>query len=135
MWIEEVKDKNGKKAYKYIDRYVAPRTKRRKKISITLPNKSRQTQKEAQYILNEKIEERLNTKIIKEPNLTFHNLIEEWLPHYKQQVKESTFFSTKNLLTTVKKEIPKDWVVSGITSTDLNTMLEKLLYENELSNY
>lgn len=51
MWIEELP--NGK--YKYIERYEDPLTGKLKRVSVIKPNKTRQTQKEASYILNNKI--------------------------------------------------------------------------------
>ncbi|HFU5220639.1 TPA: site-specific integrase, partial [Enterococcus faecium] len=42
MWIETKTDKNGKKVYKYNERYIDPKTRKRKKVSITYKNKSRE---------------------------------------------------------------------------------------------
>ncbi|OTP12461.1 hypothetical protein A5844_000694 [Enterococcus sp. 10A9_DIV0425] len=49
MWIETKTDKNGKKVYKYNERYIDPKTRKRKKVSITYKNKSRETQKAVSY--------------------------------------------------------------------------------------
>lgn len=135
MWIEKRKDKNGKISYKYNERYIDPKTNKRKKVSVTYKNKSRDTQKEALNVLNAMIAEKLQTKQIRKPEMTFHKLIdEEWLPVYINQVRESTYLPTKNLLKTVKKEIPADQIISQISTTDLNDLFEKLLYEKKLSN-
>ncbi|EQB4884021.1 hypothetical protein [Enterococcus faecium] len=77
MWIETKTDKNGKKVYKYNERYIDPKTKKRKKVSITYKNKSRETQKVALLELNKKIDIKLNEKTLQKPDLTFHELVEE----------------------------------------------------------
>lgn len=134
MWIETKIDKKGKKAYKFFERYIDPKTNKRKKVSITYKNKSRETQKIALIELNNKIDARLNeTKQIK-PDLTFHLLTNEWLKIYKNQVKESTYFPTKNILNTIKKKFPEDCLVSFISTIDLNNLFEDMLYNDNLSN-
>lgn len=134
MWIEEIKDKKGKKVYKFADRYVDPRTNRRKKVSITLPNKSRQTQKEAQQILNEKINQRLDSDTIKKPTLTFHEFLDEWQQIYKKQVRETTYYSTVSMLNAIRERIPEDYLLSGIRTDFLNELFESMLYKDDFSN-
>ena len=82
MWIETKIDKNGKKVYKYNERYIDPKTRKRKKVSITYKNKSRETQKVALLELNKKIDIKLNAKTHQKPDLTFHDLDEDWLVIY-----------------------------------------------------
>lgn len=134
MWIEPVENSKGKKSYKFNERYYDPRTRSRKKVSVTMPNKARDTKKEAEKILNQKIDVRLNQKTIKRLELTFHELIDEWLPFYKKQVKEATYFTTKYAFNTFKKNLPDSWLVSSITASDIIEVLEKLLYTENLAN-
>lgn len=134
MWIETKIDKNGKKVYKYNERYIDPKTRKRKKVSITYKNKSRETQKVALLELNKKIDIKLNEKTLQKPDLTFHDLVEEWLVIYKKQVKESTYYPTKNILNTIKKKIPETYIVSGINTVDLNNIFEDMIYKDDLSN-
>lgn len=134
MWIEKKKNSKGKTVYKYIERYFDPKVNDYRKVSVTMMNKARDTQKEAEKNLNKKIDDRLDTKKIVKPELTFHKLVEEWMPIYKHQVKESTYFPTKNILNTIKKKIPSNHVLSGISTTDLNNLFEELLYKDNLSN-
>ncbi|MDQ8450229.1 site-specific integrase [Enterococcus faecium] len=134
MWIETKTDKNGKKVYKYNERYIDPKTRKRKKVSITYKNKSRETQKVALLELNKKIDIELNEKTLQKPNLTFHELVEEWLVIYKRQVKESTYYPTNNILNTIKKKIPETYIVSGINTVDLNNIFEDMIYKDDLSN-
>ena len=134
MWIETKTDKNGKKVYKYNERYIDPKTRKRKKVSITYKNKSRETQKVALLELNKKIDIKLNEKTLQKPNLTFHELVEEWLVIYKRQVKESTYYPTNNILNTIKKKMPETYIVSGINTVDLNNIFEDMIYKDDLSN-
>ncbi|MGK0551952.1 tyrosine-type recombinase/integrase [Enterococcus faecalis] len=134
MWVEEIIDKKGKKTYKFNERYIDPCTRKRKKVSITYKNKSRETQKNALYELSKKIDNKLNTKTVRKPNITFYQLIEEWQPIYKQQVKESTFYPTKNILNTVKNKISGDVIVSAISAVYLNNIFEEMIYKDYLSN-
>lgn len=134
MWIEEKTDKNGKKVYKFNERYVDPRTNKRRKVSITYKNKSRETQKIALLELNQKIDDKLNEKQLIKPGLTFGELVKEWLVIYKEQVRESTYFPTTNILKTVQKKISKDYLVTAIQTTDINNALEEMIYKDGLSN-
>ncbi|BDP97123.1 hypothetical protein [Enterococcus faecium] len=79
MWIETKTDKNGKTVYKYNERFFDPKTRKRKKDGDTYKNKSRETQKVALLELNKKIDIKLNEKTLHKPDLTFHELVEEWL--------------------------------------------------------
>ena len=134
MWIETKTDKNGKKVYKYNERYIDPKTRKRKKVSITFKNKSRETQKIALLELNKKIDIKLNEIKTVKPDLTFWQLISEWLVIYKSQVKESTYYPTKNILNTVKKKIPENYLVSGLSTVDFNNLFEDMIYKDSLSN-
>nr|WP_242459303.1 site-specific integrase [Enterococcus faecium] len=126
--------KTEKKVYKYNERYIDPKTRKRKKVSITYKNKSRETQKVALLELNKKIDIKLNEKTLQKPNLTFHELVEEWLVIYKRQVKESTYYPTNNILNTIKKKMPETYIVSGINTVDLNNIFEDMIYKDDLSN-
>ena len=134
MWIEKIENTKGKISYKYSERYFDPKTRSRKKVSVTMANKARDTKKEAQKLLDKKIDQRLNQKTIKRVDLTFHELIDEWLPYYEKQVKEATYFTTKYAFNTFKKNIPETWLVASITPVDLVEVLEKLLYTEDLAN-
>ncbi|MFC0278144.1 tyrosine-type recombinase/integrase [Enterococcus devriesei] len=134
MWIEEITNKKGKKVYKYCERYFDPKINDSRKVSVTLANKARDTKKAAQTLLDKKIDRRLNKQTLKKPNLTFSQLVEEWLPYYQKQVKEATYFSTKYTFNTINKYVPGTWVVSSITTADIIEVLEILLYDQDLSN-
>lgn len=133
MWLVE---RNGK--YRYFERYIDPYTEKYKIVSITLSSKSRQAQKEAQLILNRKIQQKLKSLPSSEliDGVRFSELVAEWLPVYKKQVRNSTYDSTQSIMKKVATVIDPDTLVKRITPTFISDALEKLLYnsENELSN-
>lgn len=130
MWIEELS--SGK--YKYVERYTDPLTGKLRRVSIVKSNKTRQTQKEASYILNNKIAKKLKEIDSATKEITFLELYSEWFNHYKKQVAESTYLSTNNLMTAVKQDIGKNTLVSRIDARLLNDILDKYLYDKNLSN-
>lgn len=133
MWMVE---RNGK--YRYFERYIDPYTEKYKIVSITLSSKSRQAQKEAQLILNRKIQQKLKSLPSSEliDGVRFSELVAEWLPVYKKQVRNSTYDSTQSIMKKVATVIDPETLVKRITPTFISDALEKLLYnsENELSN-
>ena len=88
MWIEELS--NGK--YKYFERYKDPYTEKWRKVSVTLESGSNRAKKEAQKLLNEKIDSKLEK--LKTTDALFITVFEEWLPIYKETVKKSSLHST-----------------------------------------
>lgn len=129
-------ERNGK--YRYFERYIDPYTEKYKIVSITLSSKSRQAQKEAQLILNRKIQQKLKSLPSSEliDGVRFSELVAEWLPVYKKQVRNSTYDSTQSIMKKVATVIDPETLVKRITPTFISDALEKLLYnsENELSN-
>lgn len=86
-------------------------------------------------MLNDRIDKLINTPRIINTNLTFSSLIDEWYLIYKQQVRESTYLSTWDLLNGVKNEIGNDTLVRNIDTVLINNVLENLIYgEKNLSN-
>ena len=130
MWIEQLP--SGK--FKYFERYKHPYTNKLKKVSVTLTNKSRQTQKEAQIILNNKIADAINKIDVKKPDLKFKELYDEWYVYYQTQVEEGTYLPTKNALKRVIKDIGEDTIVSKIDASLINDILDQYLYKDNLSN-
>lgn len=71
MWIEELS--NGK--YKYFERYKDPYTEKWRKVSVTLESGSNRAKKEAQKLLNEKIDSKLEK--LKTTDALFITVFEE----------------------------------------------------------
>lgn len=130
MWIEKLP--NGK--FKYIERYEDPLTGKLKRVSVIRENKTRQTQKEASYLLNNKIAKKINELENAPKEIAFSDLYDEWYKQYKKQVAESTYFSTNNLMKAVKEDIGKNTLVSRIDNRLLDDMFDKYLYDKNLSN-
>lgn len=68
MWVEALE--NGK--YKYFERYRDPLTEKLKKVSITLDKNTSRAQKEAQRLLQEKIDKHVKDADVS--NITFWEL-------------------------------------------------------------
>lgn len=129
MWIEELP--NGK--CKYIERYEDPYTGKLKRVSVTRDNKTRQTQKEAQYALNNKIAKRLNSVGIA-TTMTFKQLYDEWYQKYKFQVTENTYLQTKNSLRKIIEAIGANTLIDKIDAPLLNKVFDDCIYNEGFSN-
>ncbi|HGH0855000.1 TPA: site-specific integrase, partial [Staphylococcus pseudintermedius] len=55
MWVEEYRDRNNKKKYRFYEKYKDPYTNKWRRVSIVLNKNTKQTQKEAILQLTEKI--------------------------------------------------------------------------------
>ncbi|MEG0619134.1 MAG: hypothetical protein RR557_07545 [Bacilli bacterium] len=84
MWIEELP--NGK--YKYVERYRDSYTDMLKKASVTYKSKSRQAKKDAEIELKKKINDIINNSMYTNNDITFGEVVDEWLERYKHQVKQ-----------------------------------------------
>lgn len=134
MWIEEVTDKKGKKTYKFSERYFDPRTRKRKKVSFTYKNKSRETQKNALYELHKKIDEKLNESSISKKEITLEELCKEFWVVYEKQVSEGTYEVTQFMLKNVIDRIGCLTLVSLIDYRMLTNIFDDLIYKKGLSN-
>jgi len=72
MWVVPLE--NGK--FKFTERYKDDLTGKTKYVSVTLTSKSKQAEKKAISILNNKIEEKENKTTTKE--LRFQDVLDEW---------------------------------------------------------
>lgn len=123
MWIETVTDKKGKVSYKFVERYVDPYTEKEKRKSITFSNKSAQTKKKAQQLLNEKINKDIEKN--KNVSITFGELFKEWFAYYKQHVKRSSYIKVKPMMKHINKVISDDVIVKNI-----DEHLAEMVFEN-----
>lgn len=62
MWHEQFTNKHNQKQYRFYEKYKDPYTDKWKRVSVVLNKKGKQSQKEAQRLLNERIESKLNDK-------------------------------------------------------------------------
>lgn len=107
MWIE--KTKNGK--FKYIERVVDPYTEKVKKVSVTLDRDSPQAKKQAQVLLNDKIDKILH-QTPKVSQMTIKQLYEEWLDRYEKISKPRSVVSAKTSFKKVFEIIDKETVIN-----------------------
>lgn len=84
MWIEKLE--SGK--YKFFERYKDPYTEKWRRVSVTLDSGSSRAKKEAQKILDEKIENVLQ-KLTTSDRL-FVDVLEEWWTFYQKEVRRSS---------------------------------------------
>ena len=77
MWHEKFTNKHGEVQYRYYEKYKDPLTNKWRHTSVVL---GKQSQKEAQKRLNERIMAKLNDKTSTNlKTLTFHAACDEWL--------------------------------------------------------
>lgn len=106
MWIEVTS--NGK--YKYFERYTDPYTLKVKKVTVTLAKNTAQAKKQAQRLLNEKIEERLNEKEI--VNLTIENLLDEWWNQHKRSIRNNSIKAYGTVIKYIQKNFNMNVLIS-----------------------
>jgi integrase len=87
MWVEQLD--NGK--YKFFERYKDPYTEKWRRVSITLDSGSSRAKKEAQKLLDEKIENTLAS--LKAPDVLFTDVLDEWWGFYQKEIKRSSISS------------------------------------------
>ena len=111
MWIEELK--NGK--YRAVERYTDPMTGKQKKISVTIERDTRAARKEAQRILDQKIEKAIGESGRPEA-LTMKKLTELYLQHQKEAVKASTYQKCIPGMNKLCRVIGEDVLVNRLTA-------------------
>lgn len=84
MWIEELP--NGK--YKFFERYKDPYTEKWKRVSVTLESGSNRAKKEAQKLLDKKIENILQK--LSTSDRLFTDVLDEWWIFYQKGVRKSS---------------------------------------------
>lgn len=87
MWVEQLP--NGK--YKYFERYKDPYTEKWKRVSVTLDSGSSRAKKEAQKLLDVKIENTIDT--LQAPDVLFTTVLDEWWGFYQKEIKRSSISS------------------------------------------
>ena len=129
MWIEATK--NGK--YKACERYTDPLTGKLKKVSVTIEKDNRQTRKAAQ----EELAERIRQAMGKSPNadVTLGQLRDAYLADKKMSVRESTYTCLESGTKALLSIIPKDTVVSTMTSAFISSRIRETETTPSTINY
>lgn len=127
MWMEKLN--NGK--FKYIERYVDPYSEKKKKVSVTLTSDSNQAKNRASRLLKEKIDERLN--VVECEDITVKQLYKKWFVMYSHSVKDTTLLRNSWNIKAIKRHIDTDDLIKNIDTKYLQTVIDKLYYEDEYS--
>lgn len=130
MWIEPTA--TGK--YKYVERYEDYRSGKLKRVSVTFDNKTRETQKKAKLLLEEKIAKKLNEQKLSIVDMNLFDALDEWLEVYEKQVEDTTYSIAKQFKAKVNNYFPSDALVTRTSITDWNNFLHDLAYGKNLSN-
>ncbi|ATQ50758.1 site-specific integrase [Staphylococcus epidermidis] len=128
MWHEKFTNKHGDVQYRYYEKYKDPLTNKWRRVSVVLNKNGKQSQKEAQKRLNERIEAKLNDKTPTTlKSLTFHAACDEWLEHYKNHSgsKATTIKEKVSNTNTVKNAIDKEVLINNITHTYLQDIINE----------
>ncbi|MGM0319711.1 hypothetical protein IGI82_000842 [Enterococcus sp. AZ067] len=130
MWSESL----GNGRYKFIERYKDPYTEKWKKTSTVLTSDSSRAWKNAQKILDKKIEEALSN--YDKSDITFKELYEEWFVYYQQYVKRTSWTKVPKMMKHIQKVISDDVLVRNIDENMIRNITEKMYTFGELSlNY
>ncbi|MEA1862862.1 site-specific integrase [Staphylococcus epidermidis] len=128
MWHEKFTNKHGDVQYRYYEKYKDPLTNKWRRVSVVLNKNGKQSQKEAQKRLNERIEAKLNDKTPTTlKSLTFHAACDEWLEYYKNHSgsKATTIKEKVSNTNTVKNAIDKEVLINNITHTYLQDIINE----------
>lgn len=128
MWHEKFTNKHGEVQYRYYEKYKDPLTNKWRRVSVVLNKNGRQSQKEAQKRLNERIEAKLNDNTPATlKTLTFHGACDEWFESYKRSsgVKMTTINLRKRVIYTFKSDIDEDILISNVNHTYLQKVVNK----------
>jgi len=128
MWHEKFTNKHGETKYRYYEKYKDPLTNKWRRVSVVLNKNGKQSQKEAQKLLNKRIEAKLNDKTPTTlKSLTFHAACDEWLEYYKNHSgsKATTIKEKISNTNTVKNAIDKEVLINNITYTYLQDIINE----------
>lgn len=130
MWIEPTA--TGK--YKYVERYEDYRSGKLKRVSVTFDNKTRETQKKAKLILEEKIAKKLNEQKLSIVDMNLFTALDEWLSVYEKQVEDETLKNGRYFKDKATGYFPSDTLVTRVSIKDWNNLLHELVYTDNLAN-
>ena len=120
MWIEKLE--NGK--YKFFERYKDPYTEKWRRVSVTLDSGSSRAKKEAQKILDEKIEIKLGG--LKSSGMLFTALFNNWWGFYRQGLKNSSIASLEGNIREIREKFGRDAKVTKIDPLYIQKYLDNL---------
>lgn len=127
MWIETLPD--GR--FKYIERYKDVYTEKYKRKSIILNSNSKQAQKKAQKLLEEKIGKAEAAKTGTDINL--YDLTSEWFAHHRKthQIRPSTIRAYKAQQKVIFEKIDKNTLAKNADTKLFQNFFDDLDYSND----
>ena len=131
MWIEKIKKNNEIFAYKFVERFEDPYTKKEKKISIRSKKNTPAIRKEMPALLQKKFE-RIVKPLPETDKITFADLSEKWLELVSATQKPSTLRTSKTRVKDLNSYIGS-YSVQSLNSIILNELIIELLKINKHS--
>lgn len=121
MWVEEEVNSKGKNIFRFREEYEDPLTGKTKKVSVVYAKNNRRIRKKALLELNDIIKEKQRTSAA---DMTFGELVDEWLTDYKDTVKIGTY----NGMVSRTKQLGdlKDIVLKKLDPAHINRFLRHL---------
>lgn len=135
MWIEKIENSKGTR-YKYQERFTNPVTGKNIKLSVTLNRNTKQAQKIALEMLQDKFnqkfitaQEKLDAKI---QALTFYDVADEWLEYSKPTVKLITHNQHATYVRYIQRYIDSELLFIDFTVSIAEKLLQDLYYTKGL---
>lgn len=137
MWLEHTK--SGKVQFR--EYYIDPLTDKKKTVSVTYNKHTRKTEQEALIMLQKKIEKKIKEATNRVPsaeNMTFKELVDQWLEEYKTIYKEGTIKNRKDTTNIICKRFGT-LLLKNLNVSMFNNYLLELkqsgLKENTVKSY
>lgn len=129
MWVEEYRDKNNKKKYRFYEKYKDPYTNKWRRVSVVLNKNTKQTQKEAILQLTEKIKIKKSVKPSEHKDITFKELVDKWFYFYKHTsgTKESWHNKIQHFINKLFKEVDGDTLARKIDRKIVQDLMIKIV--------
>lgn len=130
MWVEELP--NGK--YKFFERYKDPYTEKWKRVSVTLESGSARAKKEAQRLLDERLEKTLQK--LQTTDIVYEKALEEWWGFYQKGIKGSSISSLTSSMNDFKEAFDLTVKVSNMDTKYIQRFLNGLeLSRSKMERY
>ena len=120
MWVEEIQ--NGK--FKFCERYKEPLSGKQKRVSVTMLKNTPQTRKQAQVILQGKIDEKMQTTTT--TDITFHQVATEFWERYITRIRPQTVDTMRAPFRFILESIPPDALIDKITVRMLQEVIDSV---------
>lgn len=111
MWVEKAKT-----GYRFIERYKDPLTLKYRRFTVTLEKDTRQTRKQAQELLNERIRAYYDSVPTQGKEYTLADLVQAYRVYQKKRVKASTYTRNYFAADTLMKILGSDTLLSAINA-------------------